>query len=649
MATSALAHSLSRQERDDEVADVSVGSLVFDAVQPGKHGLSTGIGDMLQGGFVEQTMKGATQLTLELLDRDLEAMQSGVFGTKVECVLDGVPFRLTEVGMPQNEQVTALLEHRLIAEMREHKSFLHSQRSKDFTCAMFILGMLKELRDPFVFICPELRRVQPLAPETPEAEPATSSGAHGSLAQAGRGPGLNTNGLTVKGVAVTSAQVKILEIALATAGALGASTLAATALVVALIQENDVSNPDPGTSGDRGALSLIDSTAHGIQAQGGKGTINPYDIAEVCSHFLTAGYAGAGGAIALAKKFPTYTPNKIGSMVQGPEVEYPQKWNAEAAKIVEQFGGSGTSFHGPAGTVTTAGSSSASIKLFEFYRGQPGKPEDTFTCAQRLAAERLWRFFVVGRKSGRQAIYFVDDDDLIKAKPRYTIDPQTHGAQQLSFNVEVGGRTVVIRGKRQPKPSEAELKVRLDRWDAPPGTVIQVNDYGPADGPWIVDSIRRPIFDAAGVVRLRAKQKQLPEARSNTTISTKGKTAKGGNAIPAAAGSIVQKLAREHPEIQQGVREVVAIILAQYPTLTITSTTGGTHAQHSLHYEGRAVDLAGPNMDAIGTWIQQTLGSRLTEGIHNPTLSVKSGQVVPSSFWGSAVWAEHLNHIHVGV
>lgn len=112
-----------------------------------------------------------------------------------------------------------------------------------------------------------------------------------------------------------------------------------------------------------------------------------------------------------------------------------------------------------------------------------------------------------------------------------------------------------------------------------------------------------------------------------------------------ASGSVA-----DHPELQPGISAIVATILKRWPQLMITSTTGGGHATNSLHYFGRAVDLgadSGYMLDAAA-WIREKLGRNLTEGIHNPNLSVKYGEEVPPGFWGPTVWADHLDHIHVG-
>jgi hypothetical protein len=103
--------------------------------------------------------------------------------------------------------------------------------------------------------------------------------------------------------------------------------------------------------------------------------------------------------------------------------------------------------------------------------------------------------------------------------------------------------------------------------------------------------------------------------------------------------------------LHQGIREVAGVVLGHYPGLSVTSTTSGGHVSGSLHYAGEAVDVAGDTqtMFDASAWIKQTgLYRQLTEGIHNPNLSVSDGKFVDPSYY-AAVWGEHANHIHLGV
>jgi hypothetical protein len=109
-----------------------------------------------------------------------------------------------------------------------------------------------------------------------------------------------------------------------------------------------------------------------------------------------------------------------------------------------------------------------------------------------------------------------------------------------------------------------------------------------------------------------------------------------------------------HPELKPQIAQITNVVLAKFPGLQITSTISGTHADHSYHYIGEAVDISGPPalMDQAAAWISQNLSGSLLEGIHNggsaaSDLSVKNTKSVSDAFWGAVTWAGHTNHIHL--
>jgi hypothetical protein len=93
----------------------------------------------------------------------------------------------------------------------------------------------------------------------------------------------------------------------------------------------------------------------------------------------------------------------------------------------------------------------------------------------------------------------------------------------------------------------------------------------------------------------------------------------------------------------------------------VTATTNGQHAAASLHYSGRAVDLAsraGPGTDTndllnINEKVVQLLPlSSISELIYaGPgNVCVHNGQIVNGLLvYGTATMAEHHNHVHLGV
>jgi hypothetical protein len=87
----------------------------------------------------------------------------------------------------------------------------------------------------------------------------------------------------------------------------------------------------------------------------------------------------------------------------------------------------------------------------------------------------------------------------------------------------------------------------------------------------------------------------------------------------------------------------------------------GTHAPGSLHYLtfagsniGRAFDAYGRflRMARFARWVRKAHGDRLTEGIYNgrfTKLSIKRGRYLNPVYWGAVTWAEHRNHVHIGI
>lgn len=146
----------------------------------------------------------------------------------------------------------------------------------------------------------------------------------------------------------------------------------------------------------------------------------------------------------------------------------------------------------------------------------------------------------------------------------------------------------------------------------------------------------------------------LAQAGGGLTSSLTGNEPEGIQKLPKKLkGKLGRKgevLARNHPELKPGIIAITSIVLVTFPGLKITATTNGDHVEGSYHYQGRAVDLAGTEkeMNRAAKWINTYLSSVLTEGIHNPGLSVDSKKHVASSFWGG-VWEEHRDHIHLAV
>ena len=142
---------------------------------------------------------------------------------------------------------------------------------------------------------------------------------------------------------------------------------------------------------------------------------------------------------------------------------------------------------------------------YEFSRGTPGQPEDSWTCLLRLADEVGWRCFMVAG-----VVWFLSDDALIAQKPVATLREDTGGVGDIDFDWDTG-----------KKAAEARLSVAADRWAAPPGSVVVLQDVGPANGRWIVSEISRSLWSIQADVTLTRRRPALPEPAADL-VSTGG-------------------------------------------------------------------------------------------------------------------------------
>ncbi len=608
---------------DDETVDVTIDKLLLAGP---RGGINVDVTDVIVDGTTADTMIGAPSLTLSLLDRDLRALKSGVFGQKVDVQLDGVPFRVVNVRLVDTDLLDLTLEHKLVALLREHFAPLKVARSTS-TRAQFVETMAREIAPAFgalSFISPELHVVQPVSSTTKTGRTlkskALGSGSRVTHNVRGSGPGLTH--LTIRtwdgGQATLGPlQLKNAAIVLEVCAQLKAPAKAVLAVMAACSVEPGAPYSNPPVATDHtstGILQLLSTTAAGLG-------ISPLDVAACVTAFLRRGFTGAGGAIALANT-TNLDAGTIAYKVQGCAAQFAGRYGQAipgAQTVIAAFTGAGGlgATLAAGGFGATLASAAVPIAQYEFTRGQSGQVEDSWTAMQRLAGEVNWRCFVAGRNS----LYFVTDDDLIKGETKYRIDPETIGVQKVTFDAEVGGRTIVRRGRRQPKPSEAIIEVRIDRWDAPPGSVIELQDYGPGDGRWLVSDISRGLFDPVAQITLHKPQTALPEpaAAPAPSLASSGLGASIASPASTAAGlsssNLVDRVYAASTQIDQralpygpGGHGNDWAGAAQATTLDCSSSTS-----LALHMGGMMDNYPGPIVSGdFSGWGQPGVGQQMT-------------------------------------
>lgn len=121
--------------------------------------------------------------------------------------------------------------------------------------------------------------------------------------------------------------------------------------------------------------------------------------------------------------------------------------------------------------------------------------EDWWSGMRRLADEVQWRLFVVAG-----VLHYGSDEAILAQSTRWQIAEGTDGVEEIDWTLDEGLRA-----------DEAAVRCLAERWAAPPGSVVRIVGQGPADGLWIVASIRRSLSSVQTEVGLVRPREPLPE------------------------------------------------------------------------------------------------------------------------------------------
>lgn len=481
--------------------------------------LGAQVGDAIIDGTLERTIEGASTLTLVIHDRERTLPHSDLFSSAVEIQLDAMYFTLTG-GSKSGHDFTYTFEESEIAQMRLDRSFMSADRAK-VTRAEFIKSMVAEARlhgDQIPFICPELDQTQPITSSrtNPTHQHVAITAGARALRRRHRKPGvfLNPSHFTIRGAPATAQELHNLEVVMDVCAAIRAPANATRAAVMVPIEEDQARN----------STVMLDHTSIGMyqiltSTAAAAGIRDRNDIAACCHAFLTRGFTGRGGAIALARQ--GLSPGEIGTAVQGGITQPAQyaPYLAEADRIIAAYNGGllPTGVGSNPDSVYGATTSYTKIKRYRFTRGQQGKRENTWTAGLRLAQEVGWRFFVV---SG--AVYYISEPDLFASEPVATLDEGTDGVDQVDYDWHPRKRA-----------STLTVTAHIGRWKVPPGAVLEIpkGTFGDqVDGRWLVSTISRPLFKDLATITCKQPSKELPEppnATEQVTVS-----------IPSRAGAL---------------------------------------------------------------------------------------------------------------
>lgn len=492
--------------------DVDVGSLLLQAVgvKLGRKGIVR-VDQRVTDGSLERTIDGASTLTLNVEDADRALLRSGMFSRQMDLQFDGEWWRLVQVAK-SGDGLTLTFEDRAVAYLRAITTPRKAARSS-MTRAEFALSIVREVKQGggIPFVSPDLHTVQPIekasdTTTTPTTAPSASTNPSAAVSQ-----GIAASAdVTVKGVAATASQRGYAQRVMDVASSLSAGTRATLALLEACTVESLFSNPTTPSAdgyGSRGILQVRDSTGSSMG-------ITNTDVEQCVNAFLTRGFTGAGGAITLAAKNPSWTTGQVAQGVQGSA--YPGRYDqyqTEAEKWLGAYGGIPGGGASSGGTVNV--SQSVKTLPYQFQRGTTDgstPPEDSWTCLQRLASEVQWRCFMSGG-----ALWFVSEATLMKSRPVATLSELVLGVDTIDFDVDNGKAN-----------SEATVTARILRTSFVPGAVVALKDCGPADGRWLVKDVTRGVFDPLATITLKRETEPLPEpAADTTTVGGTGSSVNG--------------------------------------------------------------------------------------------------------------------------
>lgn len=505
----ALARETARRQRTKQEiydGDEELRHIVIREVDRRK--LSLDIAPVVVSGEIETTIEGASTVTLDIHDPRWVLWRSGVLDRSWDILVDRRPFRL--VGRRRSgKNVSLVFESRLVSILRGYRRPRAATRNDDFTRAMFFKAMLDEVKEHDVyFVCPELRVRQ--ATERPRLG-GRSREERDEQREPGFAPGA---AITVKGSRASALQRRVLDETCAEAFRLGSTAEVMVACVMCITQESAAGLPEYTHST---ALAAGETHRGPYQQQPGYGTDAQIQDPTTSTNAFLLGRNGIPGWRQRNGPLGGAAPRDLGAAIERVQISglghlYNQHRDEAEATVRMWLGGA------------RAGRRSASatrVKPYQFHRGRPDGPrgEDTWACTGRLADEVGWRRFVVDDASGG-AFYFISEEDLMGSRPVMSITAESDGIDGIDCDVDDGKTADTVT-----------IACRMDRWEAQAGQVIEITDYGPATGTFLVSSIRRPLFSTAGTIEARRGRALLQERREpapeTETVSISGSRSGG--------------------------------------------------------------------------------------------------------------------------
>lgn len=465
------------EDGEESWRDVKFENLVLDVVKNTKDIPDLDVTKILLDGEIERTMEGASTISLTLWDSGSTILNSGALERAVDIQVDNMIYRLVAVNKRVNE-LELTFQDRIISYIQTHKKARSASRNK-MTRLEFCLWLVRAVKKERIpVVVPELHKKQPIAGTRKQRkdenklkqelkEPGFEDGAEVLIWHSdGRG-GTRTR-------AATKGQIRYIERIIDEGIRLKASKKVIYSAVTTVMAETGVRNLPQGANPRSDATGLFQQ----IRQWGWPAS---RDVETDARAYYKA-------AMAIEDQYDSI--GALGFAVQKAEPESKWMWLKAAtygkAAVDEYMGGSAAVKSKRTGSYR---------KRMMFSTKNNGKAEDYWEAIKRLLGDVGSVAFV-----SNGILYMISEEDLFRQKARMRISPTTPGVENIDFNYDVG-----------KEKSTMTITARMSRWVAPPGSVVVVKDQGPADGRWLVASVRRKLNSRDGTIILKKPQEELPE------------------------------------------------------------------------------------------------------------------------------------------
>jgi hypothetical protein len=136
--------------------DTDVERVVLDIVKNTKKLKDVDVSELITEGEIEQTMEGASNLTLTLHDPDSELLALNVFNQALDIQLDGLWFRMIGI-QKEGSFLTLTFEDRIVSYLKTHNKIVRMSRGK-MTRLEFCYYLVKQINKRIEVVIPELHR-----------------------------------------------------------------------------------------------------------------------------------------------------------------------------------------------------------------------------------------------------------------------------------------------------------------------------------------------------------------------------------------------------------------------------------------------------------------------------------------------------------